>query len=61
MQQRLAWLGYFPWGSCTGYYGNYTEDCLKKFQSQAGLEETGFADSETLRILYADNAPKCVQ
>ena len=58
MQLRLASLGYLPVNSCTGYYGKYTETHLMEFQKNAGLAETGIADSVTLARLYADDAPR---
>ena len=58
MQLRLVTLGYIDPKSCTGYFGKYTKNAVKKFQQNAGLNVTGTADSETLRLLYSDNAPK---
>ena len=58
MQKRLAALGYIDDKSCTGYFGEYTEKIVRRFQKKAGLPETGIADSETLTRLYADDAPK---
>ena len=57
MQQRLCQLGYLNISGCTGYYGNITAKKIKLFQKNAGLEVTGDADEETLRRLYADDAP----
>lgn len=58
MQDRLFTLGYIGEGSCTGYFGDYTEKIVKRFQKKAGLDQTGIADNETLTRLYADDAPK---
>lgn len=58
MQLRLCELGYIGENSCTGYYGDYTVKMLKKFQKAAGLKQTGKADVETLKRLYADDAPR---
>lgn len=58
MQERLLKLGYIGQESCTGYFGEYTEKIVKRFQKKAGLEQTGIADNETLTRLYADDAPK---
>ena len=58
MQQRLVKLGYIDEKSCTGYFGEYTEKVIKRFQKKAGLQQTGIADNETLTRLYADDAPK---
>lgn len=58
MQERLYKLGYITKESCTGYYGEATQKYLKIFQRNAGLPQTGLADSETLAVLYADDAPR---
>ncbi len=57
MQERLCELGYIGQNSCTGFYGDFTVKNLKRFQKAAGLEATGKADQETLRKLFADDAP----
>lgn len=59
MQLRLKKLGYISQNSCTGYYGDYTENIIKLFQKKAGLKATGIADSKTLEVLYSDDAPTC--
>lgn len=58
MQDRLLKLGYIGAESCTGYFGDYTQKVVKRFQKKAGLTQTGIADNETLTRLYADDAPK---
>ena len=58
MQTRLCELGYLDKSSITGYYGDFTAKKVKLFQKKAKLEETGTADEETLRRLYADDAPR---
>ena len=58
MQKRLAELGYITEESCTGFYGEYTKKRLKIFQKNAGLKENGIASVETLKRLYAEDAPK---
>ena len=57
MQLRLKELGYLQENSCTGYYGDYTQKIIKRFQKKAGLKATGVADPQTLERLYADDAP----
>ncbi len=54
MQQRLMDLGYLEIDDSTptGYYGEQTTDAVKDFQSKNGLEATGIADYETLKILF---------
>ena len=58
MQTRFLQLGYIDDRSVTGYFGDYTEKVVKRFQKKAGLEQTGIADSATLTRLYAEDAPK---
>ena len=58
MQKRLCQLGYIKEESCTGYYGEITEKKIKQFQKAAGLKQTGKANSQTLKKLFADDAPK---
>lgn len=56
LQKRLIALGYFD-DSATGYYGDYTKKCVKEFQSKAGLDATGNANSATRDALYSSSAP----
>ncbi len=56
LQQRLAELGYFNDAS-TEYFGEYTAECLKAFQTKAGYEATGILDPDTEALLYSDSAP----
>lgn len=55
MQARLEALGYLE-GEYDGYYGTYTQDCVRAFQQANGLTVTGVADSETLALLYSEDA-----
>lgn len=55
MQTRLSELGYLD-VEYDGMFGEYTATCLKNFQKANGLEETGIADAETQRKLYAQSA-----
>ncbi len=55
MQQRLEELGYLD-TEYDGHYGSYTADCVRRFQQVNGLEETGVANGETQRRLYASDA-----
>ena len=52
MQVRLAALGYLN-GSADGIYGNKTAEAVRAFQKSAELPETGVADPETQRALFA--------
>jgi len=56
MQNRLYMLGYLL-EDRDGNYGNKTQTAVKLFQTDAGLEVTGIADSATLDLLYSDDAP----
>ncbi len=59
MKERLSELGYYD-EEITDYFGEFTGECLKKFQETAGLEVTGIADEATLNALYDENAPHFV-
>ena len=56
MQNRLYMLGYLL-EDRDGNYGSKTQTAVKRFQTDAGLEVTGIADSATLELMYSDNAP----
>lgn len=57
MQERLKELGYLD-SEFDGTFGSYTEDAVKAFQKNNNLTETGIADAETQRALYAAGAKK---
>ncbi len=57
MQNRLNDLGYHA-GVADGSYGKNTQIAVKLFQRIAGLKATGTADVETLRRLFAKDAPE---
>ncbi|WP_303838099.1 S41 family peptidase [Evansella sp. LMS18] len=46
IQVMLDGLGYEP-GRKDGYFGEETEEAVKRFQQAAGIEETGVVDEET--------------
>ena len=60
VQQRLEDLGYIKKSedNVTGYFGDATEQALKDFQKKNGLEQTGEADSKTLKALFMSDAKK---
>ena len=59
LQTRLYYKGYLSkTSSVDGDFGSNTASAVKLFQKAAGLSETGTADSQTLRALYSNNAPK---
>ena len=57
LQQRLIELKYLD-GTADGDFGNKTKTAIEMFQKDAGLDVTGVADEETLKRIYADDAPK---
>lgn len=50
IQRVLAERGIFK-GEITGYYGAQTEEAVRAFQKQQGLNQTGIADDATLKRL----------
>lgn len=50
IQRVLAERGIFK-GEITGYYGAQTEEAVRTFQKQQGLNQTGIADDATLKRL----------
>jgi len=55
MQQRLKDLGYYN-GAVDGAFGGGTEEAVRLFQSQGGLEVDGVAAQKTFALLYSDQA-----
>lgn len=55
MQARLDELGYLD-TDYDGYYGEHTASCVREFQKNNGLEETGVADPDTQRKLFSSLA-----
>ena len=53
LQIWLRRKGYFR-GACTGRYGEATQQAVKRFQSDNGLESSGDLDLETCRALYTN-------
>lgn len=51
LQTILNTLGYFKYPTITGYFGNYTQDALKKFQKANGLDPVGYIGPKTLKLL----------
>lgn len=56
LQARLIDLGYLT-GTADGNFGAQTEEAIKKAQAVFGLEQTGIADAEFQKLLYADAPP----
>lgn len=55
LQARLEELGYLD-REYDGHYGEYTAQCVTEFQKANSLEETGIADADTQRRLFARTA-----
>lgn len=55
IQTQLGLLGYFGIDA-TGFYGDYTEDAVKAFQTANGLEATGIIDKATAELLFSEKA-----
>ncbi len=55
VQSKLLELGYFGLEP-TGFYGDITEEAVKAFQLQNGLEATGIIDDATYELLFSDKA-----
>lgn len=56
MQEELQSQGYYN-GTCDGYFGEGTEEAVKRFQAAKGLNQDGKAGPATLRVLYEGNFP----
>ena len=50
LQQALIDMGYLT-GSADGNFGRMTETAVRAYQAAMGLEETGIADPDTLRLI----------
>lgn len=57
LQQALVDQGYLS-GPADGLYGPRTAEGLRAFQRARGLNITGFADEESLRLLFAPPPPE---
>ena len=57
LQERLIELFYTQVGQPDGIYGSKTAAAVSAFQKSAGLKVTGNADTDTMKALYASNAP----
>jgi cell wall-associated NlpC family hydrolase len=55
LQQTLDQKGYFSYSKTTDYYGDYTTDAVKKFQSDKGITVDGIAGDETFKALSVEH------
>ena len=56
MQERLMDLAYMGEDEPSNYYGDETEEAIKRFQRTHGLEMTGVADYITFDLLFSEDA-----
>ncbi len=59
LQSRLKELGYYS-GSIDGDFGGGTEEAVRLFQSQSGLDADGIAAEKTLGLLFSADAKQAV-
>lgn len=52
LQEALEELDFY-YADITGKYGKRTQAAVKKFQKRYGLEQSGIADEETQRLIFA--------
>lgn len=57
MQTMLVEMGYLQ-GTPDGSFGSKTESAVKTYQEAMGLESTGIADVETLRLILTATMPE---
>ena len=57
IQSRLMELGFMEEDKSTSYYGESTEDAIKKFERQVGLNVDGICSLEVYSSLMDKNAP----
>ena len=60
LQRRLNCLEYY-YGVLDGDYGNGTESAVRAFQKRNGLEQSGVAGSDTLKLLFSQDAKKALK
>jgi len=60
LQRRLSALEYY-YGMMDGQYGNATEVAVRSFQQQNGLELSGVAGTDTMALLFSENAKKAIK
>ena len=58
VQKLLIKYGYLSSGNDTGYFGNYTEAAVKKFQQRNGLTADGNVGQKTMSVLTGNNVVK---
>ena len=56
LQKRLMELGYLAIDEPTSYFGNATKAAVKLFQRQHTLQQDGICGTETITMIYAEDA-----
>ena len=57
IQQKLMMLGFMEEDKPTTYYGDSTDEAIKKFQRQINVSEDGVCTPEVYSVLMSKNAP----
>ena len=57
IQQKLMLLGFMEEDKPTTYYGDSTDEAIRKFQRQINVEEDGICSPEVYSLLMSKNAP----
>ena len=60
IQERLIELNYYS-GTADGSFGSMTEDAIRAFQGENGIEVSGEANEYTMNVLFSDDAVKNTQ
>ena len=60
LQRRLNCLEYY-YGSLDGSYGSGTESAVRAFQKRNGLTQSGVAGTDTLALLFSEDALKALK
>ena len=53
LQEALVTMGYLASDKATGYFGDVTENAVKKFQKDNGISQTGTAATQTIEKINA--------
>ncbi|MEA4870340.1 MAG: peptidoglycan-binding protein [Christensenella sp.] len=56
LQKRLMELGYLAIDEPTSYFGNATKEAVKLFQRQHELQQDGICGTDTIGMIYAEEA-----
>jgi len=56
LQLKLKELGYFTYSAITGYYGSFTADAVRRFQTSMGISPVGYVGSATRAALNGEKS-----